>query len=481
MLSETDFSILLSNLVEKSNFTKNELVRACQIDRSSFFQFLNAKRTPTEKQYYEITSSLKLSKGEKEELDNEYRRVVLGERIWRKRESVKKCLDTMADSERMRSYHFPPVKTDELTTDRTEHFEGAMNVEQLLQHFLANEFLKDEPSLEIFMPYQNTPFFEYLKNYLYENKEKKMMIRQLMQFTSEKDIQSNNVLADFYNVLTAFTCVRENYEAYYYYASSKLTHTIGVFYPYYVIGGERAALVSADFNSAIFTSDQGFVEACKQSFDDALRQSEKVSHKYRSIWDISQAYEEILKKDSRWFYYADMPCASTVANAELIEHCTDEKLHQSIKKHCRIIQSKKKPVEFITVQGLRNFAEKGFTNELASAGITDIAKGDRKNVLNLIKTRMNNTVFIIDEEMMPDLGSWALTVVEGEQILLHKQQKDMFFEIRIGEKNAVDAFVDYLDSLTTTTLMHEPAVYPLETAEKFVMQLLCELDNPDID
>lgn len=50
------FSELLTNYVAKSGLTKNGLIEACQVNRSTFFQCLNGKRLPKESFFEHLLS-----------------------------------------------------------------------------------------------------------------------------------------------------------------------------------------------------------------------------------------------------------------------------------------------------------------------------------------------------------------------------------------------------------------------------------------
>ena len=68
----TQFSQILSEIISNSELSKNEMIRNCDIDRSSFFKFLNGTRTPTPEQLNTICKKLLLTPDEERELREAY-------------------------------------------------------------------------------------------------------------------------------------------------------------------------------------------------------------------------------------------------------------------------------------------------------------------------------------------------------------------------------------------------------------------------
>ena len=55
------FSELLNSYIEKSDMTKNSMINVLNIDRSTFFQILNGRRLPTNKQLMDIVENIDVS------------------------------------------------------------------------------------------------------------------------------------------------------------------------------------------------------------------------------------------------------------------------------------------------------------------------------------------------------------------------------------------------------------------------------------
>ena len=96
---KNSFSELLSEFISQSGISKNEIIRACDIDRSSFFKFLNGGRIPTNEQLNKICSKLQFTAPEEKALRLEYARVTIGERKVLTHQRIAQLLWKMEETE----------------------------------------------------------------------------------------------------------------------------------------------------------------------------------------------------------------------------------------------------------------------------------------------------------------------------------------------------------------------------------------------
>ena len=77
---KTAFSEFLSEIISKSGYSKNEIIRLCDIDRSSFYKFLNGSRIPTSEQFEMLCNKLQISNADEKELRVKYALLTKGKR-----------------------------------------------------------------------------------------------------------------------------------------------------------------------------------------------------------------------------------------------------------------------------------------------------------------------------------------------------------------------------------------------------------------
>ena len=463
MTSETHFSNMLKMLIDESKITRNELVRACEIDRSSFYQFLKGKRVPTKKQYNRLVNALQLSRIEQNELDQYFERAFLGECTWENREKVHKCIRTLSYSENQFFGQYQTFYTDAVLQNESQHYEGKADVLQLLQGFLVSAYACDIPSFDLFMPSENDAFFEIMKHHFYKCGKKEVKIRQLMQFPVGKEI-SGSVLDSFNDSLYFFSRGCDGFEIFYYYAAAWMKNCIGVFYPYFIMDSKRIILVNAEFDKAVLSVDSSIVEAYKESFQKAITASKEMVKKHASVDEAIRIYEELAETKNTILYYSNMPCFAQMATEEWIMKYMDPGCQQLFNEHCAKIRENENMIEFFSLTGFGQFMKDGIVDELPSGYVKVIEPEDRIKVRDFIIDHLNKKIFLIDETKIPDVDSWALFIAEGEKIIMQRKKIETFYNIDISERNIVDAFSECLGSLPSGKY-----VLPKDEAEKMLL------------
>lgn len=90
------FAEQLSRYVEESSFSKNALIAASHINRSTFFQFLSGRRLPNEEKFEALIQALQLGPGDEGKLRRLYKIALIGESVHENRQRAQKCLETLA-------------------------------------------------------------------------------------------------------------------------------------------------------------------------------------------------------------------------------------------------------------------------------------------------------------------------------------------------------------------------------------------------
>ena len=93
------FSELLNSYIEKSDMTKNSMINVLNIDRSTFFQILNGRRLPTNKQLMDIVENIDVATVERRRLIDAYERETLGEDMYQAQKFVQNSLDIIYESD----------------------------------------------------------------------------------------------------------------------------------------------------------------------------------------------------------------------------------------------------------------------------------------------------------------------------------------------------------------------------------------------
>lgn len=261
------FSELLTNYVAKSGLTKNGLIEACQVNRSTFFQCLNGKRLPKESFFEHLLRTLQLSPGEESKLRKLYHIAQIGESVYQNRQCAKKCLETLAA---LSGNLIPQIYRLDGVAQLTANWaslEGDNRVFQELCHLVQAEMFLPEPKIDLFVPQEDSRFIEYLK-VLYRNSgEKNVRLRQLVQFPQGRGKKTRESMEFFDSILFFLASDCMGYEAHYYYSEVDFADTVGVLYPYSVITSTGVLLMNEAMDRALFSAAPAILETCRTQFE----------------------------------------------------------------------------------------------------------------------------------------------------------------------------------------------------------------------
>lgn len=462
MKDDNRFAALLSCYVERSRASKNELIRLCGINRSSFFQFLAGKRAPSPEQLDHIIAFLQLPSKDEQELRTQFQRMEVGEQTWQNRRSIFNCLRTLAGADHFNEYEPLAAQTLLAPSASCLACTGSDSVFRQLQHFLQAAFSAPQPRLDFFMPSQNSSFFEELKALYREKRDSAPHIRQLIQFPTGKDLLNCSILEDFNNILFFLTSGRSGYQAYYYYDTACLSNSLGVPYPYYVFSPEGLVLIDAGFSHSIAVQNPTLLATTKDSFERALAQSRNIVCRFA---DTGAAFGLLEKAPGATTCAASL-CVSSLATDYLIDTYAPAPLQPMFYEHCHAMQSIHPSVEFCSLSCLARFAETGKLDDLTGRIIAPVKPEDRAHILESLLPRLNESLYFIDEASVPLSREWTIALYGSERLLIFRNGLHNLELIDVAEKNIVDAFVDYFASLPGT-----PAVLPRERAAEVIRQL----------
>ena len=264
------FSDQLSQAIKLSGKSKNQIIEESKINRSSFFQFLNGKRMPTKEHLAAILAALQLTPGEEEQLRKLYEIAEIGENIYESRVGCAECLDDLAllTGQNRRPIH--EFVGEAVYSVSRAPILGENRVYQELCHLAQAEMLKPEPKIDLFLPRQPNDFLKYLKSFFQNKSNKKIRMRQIIQFSLNQEEKTKDILSFFNSLLFLMAVSGDSYEAYYYYSDSNLTDTIGALYPYCVMTSSGVMLVTARMDRALFSATDSILVACHAQFQEAI-------------------------------------------------------------------------------------------------------------------------------------------------------------------------------------------------------------------
>ena len=446
------FSDQLSQAIKLSGKSKNQIIEESKINRSSFFQFLNGKRMPTKEHLAAILAALQLTPGEEEQLRKLYEIAEIGENIYESRVGCAECLDDLAllTGQNRRPIH--EFVGEAVYSVSRAPILGENRVYQELCHLAQAEMLKPEPKIDLFLPRQPNDFLKYLKSFFQNKSNKKIRMRQIIQFSLNQEEKTKDILSFFNSLLFLMAVSGDSYEAYYYYSDSNLTDTIGD--PYCVMTSSGVMLVTARMDRALFSATDSILVACHAQFQEAISRAKPfieniggteqttVEH---GVWDFWRS----------GYQYFIAPCFGGYLPDEVLRMYQTPTLASLMERYVSHMRKEHRYVSFCTREGLLDFARTGILPEYSDQIVPVVAPKARALILKemLYHPNPSKPIYLLDDSRVQASSEFIFFVAPKERIILQRRQMKGMKVYVFQENNLIHAFSDYFAYLEQSDLI----------------------------
>lgn len=448
------FSDQLSQAIKLSGKSKNQIIEESKINRSSFFQFLNGKRMPTKEHLAAILAALQLTPGEEEQLRKLYEIAEIGENIYESRVGCAECLDDLAllTGQNRRPIH--EFVGEAVYSVSRAPILGENRVYQELCHLAQAEMLKPEPKIDLFLPRQPNDFLKYLKSFFQNKSNKKIRMRQIIQFSLNQEEKTKDILSFFNSLLFLMAVSKDSYEAYYYYSDSNLTDTIGALYPYCVMTSSGVMLVTARMDRALFSATDSILVACHAQFQEAISRAKPF------IENIGGT-EQTIVEHGVWdfwrsgYQYFIAPCFGGYLPDEVLRMYQTPTLAPLMEKYVSHMRKENRYVSFCTREGLLDFARTGILPEYSDQIVPVVAPKARALILKemLYHPNPSKPIYLLDDSRVQASSEFIFFVAPKERIILQRRQMKGMKVYVFQENNLIHAFSDYFAYLEQSDLI----------------------------
>lgn len=449
------FSERLTMCVEKSGLSKNTLIDTCKVNRSTFFQCLNGKRLPTDELFESMVHALQLAPGEEEQLRKCYHIAQIGEDIYQSRECARKCLETLSALSGDLMPHIHQFKGESMLTAARVPLQGENQVFQELCNLVQAEMFLEEPQIDLFLPQENDPFFEYLKMLYHGSEKKNVRLRQLVQFSKKKGEKARDSLTFFRSILFFLVSNCTGYEAYYYYNEADFADAVGVLYPYSVITSTGALLLNERMDRGLFSSTPEILTACRNQFEEAKGKAKPFYTPFRGYQEISNFYLDRWEIGYERYRYFTTPGFGQYFTSDIMEKYCKAGMEQVFCQHFGAMTQGRAYTSFCTERGLMDFAQIGLVGEYPTGLIPPLEPEDRVRLLErmLYRPLENTRLYLLDEKRMSVSGEFIFSMDKGRQIIAYRKAMPRLQMYFFTEQNLLDAFLDYFEALTESTFV----------------------------
>ena len=407
----TQFSQILSEIISNSELSKNEMIRNCDIDRSSFFKFLNGTRTPTPEQLNTICKKLLLTPDEERELREAYLYVTGGNKTITISNSIIDMMWALEKAENTKEQpFFLPVSSGPESS--VSVITGSEQVLMYLQTAVMRETLKGDGKHEIdaFLPNSAEPFWTWLMSYMLSDQGRGIIVRSLTVLPS-RIYNTDSVVQKFKYPLLCSLLYPESFAAWYYYGNTAEKSDPGILYGYTLILDSCTILLNSNMDKAIVVSD---VKSCNDG-------------RMHFLNNLNSAH----------------PFTRTITCKEIGKALGGTKYCYG---GCGLNYPlwDKNTVKYFSVRDIEN------SFNTITAGVGD---HEAKNILNRKRSFVKNVLdcigsktFLIDERVLPSAVSWTVALTLGEEPLIYIENSHTL--VLIDEIHIVRAFVVFFESLS---------------------------------
>lgn len=449
------FSVQLSQFIKLSGKSKNQIIDESKINRSSFFQFLSGKRMPTKEHLTSILAALQLTPGEEDRLRKLYQIAVIGENIYESRKGCAECLNDLALLTGQNRNPIHEFVGEAVSTVSRAPILGENRVYQELCHLAQAEMLKPEPQIDLFLPRQPNDFLSYLKSFFQNKSNKKIRMRQVIQFSLNKEEKTKEILNFFNSLLFLVAVSGDSYEAYYYYSDSDLEDTIGALYPYCVMTSSGVMLVSARMDRALFSATDSILVACHAQFQEAVNRAKPFMENILSGKRMLDVEHSTWRFWEGGYQYFAAPCFGNYLPNEVLRMYHSPTLSPLIKQYLKHVRQDHRYVSFCTREGILAFARTGIFPEYSEHIVPAVSPKARVLVLKemLYHPNPNKPIYLLDDSRVQASPEFVFLVTPNERIVLQRRQMKGMKVYVFQENNLIHAFSDYFAYLEHSDLV----------------------------
>ena len=473
------FSEKLTAYVEKKGQNTTDLAKKCDIDRSTMFQYLKGKRPLlSQKHKKAIFIQLRLTPEEQEDLNQAYEITMIGEARFRQRRKVREILENLLTIKDIPlselSDSIAPVsslmnvsaeKIDEiiLSGEESSKLFSTESEVNFAIHYIIIKAMTNSSHLNLLIQ----PEYEFMNTELTlpEWSASPCMVTQIicMDSCSGQDDCLDN-LGRIQQVLRSGTAIK-NYEPLYFYSSAAEHYGIMNLMPNLILTDHCALQISSDRKAAILHAGRDIIGYFFRSFQkmksycnifmekfDGLASMTKWWSSATSELNFEGGYEMCsgLCSIQFWDEYLinkyinkDLPGCDTLINTLL--SYTSYLYSRKMKTQTTVIMNPSYVIEFIRTGRMKEYPALYFNG--------CIEPEDRRYLIEKILEATKEGwyhIHFMRPEIFPIDQRWELASYNTGKLALQYSSGNQFRMFLFQERDVVDAFYDYLESISSS-------------------------------
>lgn len=482
-MTHVEFGQILNEMIEGLPRSKNETIRLIEINRSTFYQFLNGKRFPTVDQITDILERAGFSEADQKKLRRAYDEAHYSFVAYRDIEIVRQCLEAVSESAYDRRYsgagkltqgedrtdaHRPEEPADApympdpaaasqgtsgtgpdnsrmddlgksdgagcLAEDPAgQKISGHNETEHAILHLLKKA-AEEGLEADCFLPVGATRFIMKNRAVLGGRSGR---VRFLFRLSGKLDDIQSHSTPQFYDLIPML--LTENAAVRFFYGESDLVDGTGILFPYYILTDAGVLFLTSRLDGGFLTPGREVIRSCRDAYMGAFLVSEEASSRIRTLNDVRAmilSETSAMRSHSCMYMINHSPCMNMIATPELVKMMIEPQQQEAMMTYAAMIQ-KAAPKEIVTLEGLRSMVEEQYLEEYDYR--IHAPKTVVHEVLLGLRQRLGKSFFIADGSHVSVPAEWSIFIVSDRSVTLIPQSVDST-AVSLYEKNILHGF-----------------------------------------
>lgn len=469
------FSRKLREHMESSGLTVYQLARLSGVERTSVHRFAGGTRLPSDEVLRQLARALQLSIQEEQELQELLHIERIGPQTYQSRVNVRRILERIRDTQRM-DVQVPPefearLGGREFPAGHMHALRSPQEIDECISAMLRHMVGRGEP----FFIYSNdVQKAEQLYSLLRQPAAARLCsgVCQFVQLIRPGKLADN--LKTLEMLLPYMLCLPVPYEVMYDYTGDHSTRYPGQPFPLYLVMGDLMLHVAADHTGGLLVCNGQEAQLLAQELERMRAGSRCLFRSQRLTEQVATDYQHTLSRQCMPLcFYESWPCIGAMMDEEMLGMMLQGPPLEIALGILHSIQSwSNDHVHLFGMERMDVFVTQGIFPGFIGQWLGPFPPALRRRAMeNFYSYIQRDTIrwHMLDPARLPMVPGLNLELYQGGGMILTSQSVEHGFSMmQIDEQEIMDAFVDFLHSLTEEPLQVYSREETLERLRAFI-------------
>lgn len=452
------FSQKLREHMESSGLSVYQLARLSGVERTSVHRFAGGTRLPSDEVLRQLSRALRLSIQEEQELQNLLHIERVGPQTYQSRVHVRRLLERICDTQRM-ELQVPPEF--EATLGGREFPAGHMHalrspreIDECISAMLRHMVGRGKP----FFIYSNDVHKAELLYSLLRQPAARLCsgVCQFVQLVKPGKLVEN--LKTLERLLPYMLCLPVPYEVMYDYTGDHSTRYPGQLFPLYLVMGDLMLHMAADHTGGMLVCNGQAAQLVVQELERMRAGSRCLFRSQQLTEQVAIQYQQTLSRQHMPLcFYESWPCIGAMMDEEMLETMLQGQILEISLGILHSIQSwSNDHVHLFGMERMDLFVTQGIFPGFIGRWLGPFPPALRRRAMeNFYRYVQRDSIrwHMLDPARLPMVPGLNIELYQGGEMILTSQSVEHGFSMmQIDEQEIMDAFADFIYSLTEEPL-----------------------------